>query len=129
MTQKYKKPVGTMIPLTKAKRAILTVLSDGARHGYGIMKISQEQLQVRLPTGTLYRTIADLLDAKLIAECEQPPTVDVNERVGKMPRQYYQITGTGQRVLREDWESRASLNAAQQRALGLLTISFGTGWT
>ena len=119
MTTKYKKPVGEMLPLTKAKRAILTVLSDGARHGYGIMKISQEKKYARLPTGTLYRTIGELLDANLIAECEPPATADPNERVGKMPRQYYCITGTGQHVLREDWFSRASLNEAQRRhALG-----------
>lgn len=102
-----------MVPLSRPKRAILVSLMDSSKHGYGVMKHAKSVLAVRLPTGTLYRNIADLLDDKLIEECDPP----LSEPESDVRRQYYRITGAGERIVEADWAYQQPLAVAQQRLL------------
>lgn len=83
-------------PLTPAVFHILLALSDGERHGYGIMqevaKLTDGQL--RLGPGTLYRSIKGMLADGLIEESDQRPDSELDDE----RRRYYRLTGFGQRV-------------------------------
>jgi DNA-binding PadR family transcriptional regulator len=74
---------------------ILAALGDGERHGYAVMQEVEAATAgaVRLGPGTLYRSIARLLDGGLIAECDERPAPDEDER-----RRYYRLTGEGRRA-------------------------------
>ncbi len=86
----------SLLPLSPAIYHILLALAGTERHGYGIMQeISHaSQGRMRLGSGTLYRSLRQMLDAGLIDENgERPdPTID-DER-----RRYYRLTTFGQRV-------------------------------
>lgn len=82
-------------PPTPAMLQILVALADGPKHGYGIM-LEVEELAGKnaLGPGTLYRSIAKLLDAGLIRESGSPPTTpDDDER-----RRYYRLTANGKAI-------------------------------
>lgn len=79
--------------LTPAAFHILLALADEERHGYGIMLEVAQRTQgaVRLNSGTLYRSIKQLLAAGLIAEsAERPDPALDDER-----RRYYRLTAAG----------------------------------
>jgi DNA-binding PadR family transcriptional regulator len=80
----------------------LLALAGGERHGYGIMQevAASTQGQMRLGPGTLYRSIKQMLEARLIEESEErpDPTLD-DER-----RRYYRLTHFGQRVAQAESE-------------------------
>lgn len=80
-------------PLRPLIFAILVALNEEDRHGYGIMKVVNEQLQRRalLGPGTLYRTLKELKDDGLIEHAPAPDEADSR-------RQYYRITAKGRRV-------------------------------
>ncbi len=81
---------------TAAAFHILLALADGERHGYGIMQevAALTDGALRLGPGTLYGTIARLLEAGLIAEvAERPDPALDDER-----RRYYRLTPAGRRV-------------------------------
>lgn len=69
---------------------ILISLAGGANHGYGIMKEVATRTGVRLRTGTVYETLARLLEEGLI---EALPA--------EGRRQPYQLTALGVVTLRE----------------------------
>ena len=58
------------LPLTPAVFHILLSLSEGEKHGYGIIVDVRERTagELRLGTGTLYTAIRRLLEQKLIEE-------------------------------------------------------------
>src|SRR5688572_28110479 len=60
-------------PLTPAVLHILLALSSRERHGYGIMKQveSDSQGKVKMGPGTLYGSLARMLDAGLIRESDK----------------------------------------------------------
>jgi DNA-binding PadR family transcriptional regulator len=79
---------------------ILSTLTDGARHGYGMRKEVEARTagEIRLGSTSLYRILGQLLDEGLIEEGVSgrlPPHDD--ER-----RRYYRITPAGRRALAED---------------------------
>ena len=82
------------LPLSPQQFQILLALSDGDRHGYGIiLEISARTAgSIRLGTGTLYTALAGLVDSALIAEPRRRPAGD--ER-----RRYYRLTPLGRAVL------------------------------
>jgi len=88
---------GTLKP---ADFHILLALSDGPRHGYGIMKEVERESSggVSLEIGSLYRLLGRLLDAGLIEDA------DGDER-----RRYYRISRLGRRVLKGEAERLAGL--------------------
>lgn len=86
-------------PPTPAMLQILVALSDGPKHGYGIM-LEVEDLTGKntLGPGTLYRSIARLLDSGLIRETGSPPNdPDDDER-----RRYYRLTPSGKAIATEE---------------------------
>ncbi|MCA2226605.1 PadR family transcriptional regulator [Nonomuraea aurantiaca] len=69
---------------------VLAALLDGPSHGYGIIKLAEEQSggRVRLAVGTLYGALDRLAGDGLIA-------VDREETVQGRPRRYYRLTEDG----------------------------------
>lgn len=78
-------------PLTEPMLAILVSLSGRELHGYELKKQIEEETGYEIPTGTLYRNLAKMLDAGYIKEVARPANAD--ER-----RKYYTMTGLGERV-------------------------------
>ena len=74
---------------------ILVALSGRNLHGYGIMKQVDKDTQVRIPIGSLYRTIAKLLKDELIEECHAPINADTEDE----RRKYYRNTTLGEHAL------------------------------
>ena len=85
------------LPLTPAAFHVLLALSDGAKHGYLILKDVEERTSgaVRLSTGTLYGLIKRFLDDELIVEL--PAEEDGDER-----RRPYKLTPFGRQVARAE---------------------------
>jgi DNA-binding PadR family transcriptional regulator len=103
-------------PLTPAVFHILLVLSNGERHGYGIMK--QVELdsdgRVNMGPGTLYGSLKRMQDAGLVRDSDRrvDPALDDERRI------YYQITGAGIQALRAELERyQRIVTLAQERQL------------
>jgi DNA-binding PadR family transcriptional regulator len=82
--------------LTPAMFHILLALADGRRHGYAIMQQVEAAThgEIRLPPGTLYRSIKRLLGDGLIEEAgAQADGGPDNER-----RRYYAISARGREL-------------------------------
>ncbi len=78
----------------------MLAISDGARHGYAIIKEVEVRSQgdVMLSTGTLYAAIKRLLGDGLIEETDSgKAVVNVDER-----RRYYRLTALGRKVGRAE---------------------------
>ena len=75
------------------ERVLRVFLADPAarHHGYDLMKAA------RLPSSTLYPTLARLQREGLLAAAWEPQADDPG---GRPPRKYYQLTGEGSRVAR-----------------------------
>jgi len=88
----FKSP-DALLPLTPVAFEILLALAEEDLHGYAILQAVEARLAGLLPlrTGTLYRSLARLLDDGLIDEVDGADTAD--ER-----RRYYTITGHGRTV-------------------------------
>jgi DNA-binding PadR family transcriptional regulator len=104
--------INAFLPLKPADFHVLLALSDGPRHGYGIMKdVERESAgEVRLEIGSLYRLLDRMLDEGLLEGFAQPD----DER-----RRYFRITRLGRRVLRSEARRLESL-VALMRARNLL---------
>jgi DNA-binding PadR family transcriptional regulator len=89
-------------PLTPAVFHILLALSNGERHGYGIMKQveADSQGKVSMGAGTLYGSLKRMLDAGLVKESDKrvDPEMDDERRI------YYQLTGAGRKALAVELE-------------------------
>jgi DNA-binding PadR family transcriptional regulator len=107
-----KKDPESLLPLTPAVFHILLALSDGERHGYGIMQEIAERTKgtVHMGPGTLYGSLKRMLSSGLIEETgEKADPQHGNER-----RRYYRLTGFGQRVLHAEAERLAQLVSIAQ---------------
>ncbi|NUM46176.1 MAG: helix-turn-helix transcriptional regulator [Anaerolineales bacterium] len=119
-------------PLTPAVFHILLALSNGDRHGYGIMKQveADSQGKVKMGTGTLYGSLKRMLDAGLIRESDKrvDPELDVPMGlVGTPPsderRIYYQMTDFGATALAAELERyQRIVTIAQERKLYPTTL-------
>ncbi|HUG39418.1 MAG TPA: helix-turn-helix transcriptional regulator [Longimicrobiales bacterium] len=78
---------------------ILLSLAAGPKHGYGIRQEVEERTagEVRLWPASLYGTLAELSDARLIEEAASPGGADDDAR-----RKYYALTGPGRSALRAE---------------------------
>jgi DNA-binding PadR family transcriptional regulator len=103
-------------PLTPAVFHILLALSNGERHGYGIMKQVEADSQgnVSMGAGTLYGSLKRMLDSGLVKESDKrvDPEMDDERRI------YYQITGVGAKALAAELERyKRIVTLAQEKKL------------
>jgi DNA-binding PadR family transcriptional regulator len=95
------------LPLSPAVFHILLALSDGPKHGYGIMQEADRisQGKIKMGPGTLYGSIKRMLRDHLIEEVdERVPSESYDER-----RKYYRLTEAGRKILSAEAERLASL--------------------
>ncbi|HKB12596.1 MAG TPA: helix-turn-helix transcriptional regulator [Vicinamibacterales bacterium] len=88
------------LPLSPQQFHILLALSDGRRHGYGIIRDVEERTAgaLRLGTGTLYTALGRLEDLELVGEsARRAAAPDDDER-----RKYYRLTPLGRAVLQAE---------------------------
>ena len=103
--------------LTPAMFHILLALSEGARHGLGILKEVEQSADggVKLGPGKLYWSINKLVELGLIDEShDRPPPEDYDPR-----RRYYSMTEAGRRALAIE-ATRLERVVQQVRAKGIL---------
>lgn len=101
------------LPLTPIAFEILMALASEDLHGYAILQAVEGRLGGRLPlrTGTLYRSLARLLEQTLIEEVEG--AADDDER-----RRNYRLTPRGREIARAEAERLAEqVDAARARNL------------
>jgi DNA-binding PadR family transcriptional regulator len=86
--------------ITMAAFYVLVALASGEAHGYGVMRYVEELSdgRIRLPAGTLYRTMARLVGDGLVEEMdERDPEAPHDAR-----RRYYRMTPLGLDVARSE---------------------------
>ena len=91
--------VSELLPLPPATFHILLALADEERHGYAIIQDVESRTggELRLSAGTLYRSIARMVEQGLIAEVARRRSVTDDER-----RRYYRLTPFGTSVARAE---------------------------
>ena len=91
--------ISKLLPLPEATLHILLALSDQERHGYAIIQDVEARTDgaLRLSAGTLYRSIARMVEQGLISEVTPRRTRADDER-----RRYYRITTFGTAVARAE---------------------------
>lgn len=106
-----------LLPLKPASFHILLALANEPRHGYAIRSAVDELTAggVKLYPATLYGTIRQLLELKLVVPVDGVTDVDDDAR-----RRYYQLTEFGRAVLRAETARLHGLVefAQRTRALG-----------
>jgi DNA-binding PadR family transcriptional regulator len=92
-------PVDELLPLPPATLHILLALADGERHGYAIIQDVEARTdgELRMSAGTLYRSVARMVEQGLITEVARRRTRDDDER-----RRYYRLTAFGTAVARAE---------------------------
>jgi DNA-binding PadR family transcriptional regulator len=105
-----------LLPLTPPVFHILLALSDGERHGYGIMQDVAWQTNdaLQLGPGTLYGCLKRMLAAGLVEESDERPDPALDDS----RRRYYRMTALGQRTVRAEAERlEGAVTAARSRRL------------
>ena len=108
--------IDELLPLPPATLHILLAVADEDRHGYAIIQDVETRTEgeLRLSAGTLYRSIARMVEQGLIIEVtKRPAPRDDYER-----RRYYRITPFGTAVARAEL-ARLSQLVRLARARGL----------
>lgn len=91
------------LPLPPSMYNVLLALGERTLHGYGMIQAFEEMTggaETLLP-GTLYATIARMVDEGLLEETDRPPDADPS---GGPRRRYYRVTGYGRAVARAESE-------------------------
>ncbi len=91
-----------LLPLKPVELLVLTMLSAGDRHGYGIRQDILEHTDghIELEAGNLYRTIRRLELDGLVDESGRRPAADNDDE----RRRYYRLTPLGRKVLAAELE-------------------------
>jgi len=108
--------LAALLPLKPVEVLVLSMLSGGERHGYGIRHdiIEHTQGAIALEAGNLYRTIRRLETDGLVDESARRPTADEDDE----RRRYYRLTPLGRRVLIAELERlRALVRLGEERRL------------
>ena len=107
--------VDALLPLPPATLHILLALADGERHGYAIIQDVEERTggELRMSAGTLYRSVARMVEQGLIVEVSNRRTREEDER-----RRYYRLSAFGTTVARAELR-RLSQLVEMARARGL----------
>jgi DNA-binding PadR family transcriptional regulator len=98
------------MPVNPRDYLILFTLTDGPRHGYGLLKdiarLTGEE--VTFDPANLYRSLKRMIKDGMVAEVDTPPDIDGDgER-----RRYYAITEEGTRLVRSEAARLDRLTAA-----------------
>jgi DNA-binding PadR family transcriptional regulator len=104
------------LPLAPHVFEILLALSQGPRHGYGILSEIRERTEgeVDLGTSSLYATIRRLLADGLVTDASRHP----DEQSAGPPRRYYRLTNLGAEVVRAEALRLRRTASAAERLLG-----------
>ena len=99
--------IPSLLPVKPVELLVLTMLSAGERHGYGIRQdiLDHTGGAIALEAGNLYRTIRRLEADGWIDESERRPTADADDE----RRRYYRLTPFGRRVLAAELERLRAL--------------------
>ena len=108
--------IESLLPLPPATFHILLALADQERHGYAIIQDveARPEGELRLSAGTLYRSVARMVEQGLIAEVSKRPAARLDDE----RRRYYRITTFGTAVARAEM-ARLSQLVRLARARGL----------
>ena len=109
-------PTADHLPLAPLVFDVLLALIEGDQHGYRIMRDVAERSSgaATLHAGTLYRTLARLLDLGFIEELDERPAADVDDQ----RRRYYRLTPFGRDVARAEARRLAhQVESARRRKL------------
>src|SRR5215204_334641 len=104
-----------LLPLPPATLHILLALAEGERHGYAIIQDVEARTggELRMSAGTLYRSIARMVEQGLITEVAKRRTADDDAR-----RRYYRLTPFGNACARAEMRRMSDLiHLARQRGL------------
>lgn len=107
--------VAALLPLPPATFHILLALLDQDRHGYAIIQDVEERTggDLRMSAGTLYRSVARMVEQHLIIEVTTRRADDADAR-----RRYYRLTPFGTAVARAEMRRLSDLvRLARQRGL------------
>jgi DNA-binding PadR family transcriptional regulator len=98
--------VNALLPLPPATLHILLAVADEDRHGYAIIQDVEARTggELRLSAGTLYRSVARMVEQGLITEVTPRRTRTDDER-----RRYYRITPFGTAAARAELRRLAQL--------------------
>ena len=101
----------SFLPLTTPEFHVLLALGDDALHGYAMMQALEAKTGGRdaLLPGTLYATLARMVDRGLLEPLAEPPDPDADAR-----RRYYRVTVLGQDVTRAETERLRRLLAVAE---------------
>ena len=104
-----------LLPLPPATFHILMAVASEDRHGYAIIQDVEMRTdgELRMSAGTLYRSIARMVEQGLIVEVAKRRTAADDER-----RRYYHITAFGTTVARAEMRRLTQL-VRLARATGL----------
>ena len=107
--------VDDLLPLPPATFHILLAVLNGELHGYAIIQDVEARTDgsLRMSAGTLYRSVARMVEQGLIAEVAKRRSMADDER-----RRYYRITPFGTAVARAEMR-RLSQLVRLARASGL----------
>jgi DNA-binding PadR family transcriptional regulator len=91
--------LAALLPLPPATFHILLALSDQDRHGYAIIQDVEARTggRLRLSAGTLYRSIARMVEQGLVTEVSKRRTAADDSR-----RRYYRLTPFGHACARAE---------------------------
>lgn len=107
--------IDALLPLPPATFHILLALTDAERHGYAIIQDVELRTdgELRLSAGTLYRSVARMVEQGLITEITRRRTAADDLR-----RRYYRLTPFGTAVARGEMRRLSRLvRLAKQRGL------------
>jgi DNA-binding PadR family transcriptional regulator len=98
--------IQNLLPLPAATFHILLAVAEEERHGYAIIQDVEARTdgELRMSAGTLYRSIARMVEQGLISEVTRRRTAEDDER-----RRYYRITSFGTAVARAEMRRMAQL--------------------
>jgi DNA-binding PadR family transcriptional regulator len=104
------------LPLKQSIYQILLALGKEQMHGYGVMQALAEKTggQEKILPGTLYASIARMVEEGLVEELEAPD----DDASGGPQRRYYQTTDLGRTVARAESERlRVLLDVARSEKI------------
>lgn len=103
---------GTMrdMSVTDLQFAVLSSLASGRRHGYGLLRDAEDQLEKSLPIATLYAALESMASRGWIL----PDGEDV---VNKRTRRYYALSADGMQILKRRADQLAAQAQLAQKRL------------